>query len=57
MKAENFENEDCLQKDSTECERYVGALNTDNRETEEMDGATLLEEILSRKILTKHSRG
>ena len=53
MKAENLENKDCPQRDSTECKEYAGALNINNRENEEADGAHLLEEILDRDNLNR----
>ena len=53
MKAEYLGNENCPQRDSTECEEYVGVLSTDSRETEDADGALLLEEILSRDNLNR----
>ena len=52
-KAEYPENGGCPQRDSAEHEEYVGARSADRRETEETDGADLLERILSRDNLNR----
>ena len=43
----------CPQRDSAEHEEYAGARSADRRETEEADGADLLERILSRDNLNR----
>ena len=53
MKAENLENESCLQRDSAERKEYAGARSVDNRGAEEADGAELLEKILDRENLNR----
>ena len=50
-KAEYPGNEGCPQRDSAEHEEYAGARSADRRETEEADGADLLERILDRNNL------
>ena len=52
-KAEYPGNEGCPQRDSAEHEEYAGARSADRRETEEADGADLLERILDRDNLNK----
>ena len=52
-KAEYPGNEGCPQRDSAEHEEYAGARSIDRRETEETDGADLLERILSRDNLNR----
>ena len=52
-KAEYPGNEGCPQRDSAEHEEYAGARSADRRETEEADGADLLERILSRDNLNR----
>jgi len=52
-KAEYPGNGGCLQRDSAEHEEYAGARSADRRETEEADGAGLLERILSRDNLNR----
>ena len=52
-KAEYLGNEGCLQRDSAEHEEYAGARSIGIRETEEADGADLLEAILDRDNLNK----
>ena len=52
-KAEYLRNEGCPQRDSAEHEEYAGARSIDRRETEEADGADLLERILDRHNLNK----
>ena len=52
-KAEYPGNGGCPQKDSAEHEGYAGARSTDGRETEEADGADLLERILDRENLNR----
>ena len=52
-KAEYPGNEGCPQRDSAEHEEYAGARSADKRETEEADGADLLERILSRNNLNR----
>ncbi len=53
LKAEYLENKGYLQSDSAEREEYAGARSIDNRETEEADGADLLERILDRENLNR----
>ena len=53
MKAEYLGDKGCLQRDSAEREEYAGARSIDNRETEEADGADLLERILDRENLNR----
>ncbi len=48
-----MKNKGCLQRDSAEREEYAGARSIGNRETEEADGAELLERILSRENLNR----
>ena len=55
-KAEYLRNEGCPQRDSTECEGYVGAQSIDERETGRTDGADLLEQILNRDNLNRAYR-
>ena len=52
-KAEYLGDEGCPQRDSAEHEEYAGARSADGRETEEADGADLLERILSRDNLNR----
>ena len=52
-KAEYPGNEGCPQRDSVEHEEYAGARSADRRETEEADGADLLERILDRDNLNR----
>ena len=52
-KAEYLRNESCPQRDNAEHEEYVGARSIGRRETEETDGADLLERILSRENLNR----
>ena len=52
-RAEYPGNGGCPQRDSAEHEEYAGARSIDRRETEEADGADLLERILSRANLNK----
>ena len=52
-KAEYRETKGCPQRDSAEHEEYVGAQSVVTRETEEADGADLLERILSRENLNR----
>ena len=52
-KAEYHGNEGCPQRDSAEHEEYAGARSADRRETEETDGADLLERILDRDNLNR----
>lgn len=52
-KAEYPGNEGCPQRDSAEHEEYAGARSADRQETEETDGADLLERILSRDNLNR----
>ena len=52
-KAENPGNGGCPQRDSAEHEEYAGARSIGRRETEEADGADLLERILSRENLNR----
>ena len=52
-KAEYLGNEGCPQRNSAEHEEYAGARSADGRETEEADGADLLERILSRDNLNR----
>lgn len=52
-KAEYPGNGGCPQRDSAEHEEYAGAQSADRRETEETDGADLLERILSRDNLNR----
>ena len=52
-KAEYLGNEGCPQRDNAEHEEYAGAQSIDRRETEETDGADLLERILSRENLNR----
>ena len=51
--AENLGEEGCPQRDSAEHEEYAGARSADRRETEEADGADLLERILDRDNLNR----
>lgn len=53
MKAEYLEDKGCLQRDNAEHDEYAGAQSIDNWETEESDGADLLERILSRDNLNR----
>ena len=52
-KAEYPGNGGCPQRDSAEHEEYAGARSIDRRETEEADGADLLERILDRDNLNR----
>ena len=52
-KAEYLGNEGCPQRDNAEHEEYAGVRSIDRRETEETDGADLLERILSRGNLNR----
>ena len=52
-KAEYPGNGGCPQRDSAEHEEYAGARSADRQETEETDGADLLEKILSRGNLNR----
>ena len=52
-KAEYPGNGGCPQRDSAEHEEYAGARSADRQETEETDGADLLERILSRGNLNR----
>ena len=52
-KAEYLGNEGCPQRDNAEHEEYAGVQSIDRRETEETDGADLLERILSRGNLNR----
>ncbi|MBQ3425200.1 MAG: hypothetical protein IJH38_08385 [Clostridia bacterium] len=52
-KAEYPGNEGCPQRNSAEHEEYAGARSADRQETEETDGADLLERILSRGNLKR----
>jgi len=51
VKAEYLESEGCLQRDNAERDEYAGAQSADRQETEEADGAELLERILDRNNL------
>ena len=53
MKTEYAENGGCLQRDSAEHKEYAGAYSIDNRETEERNGADLLEKVLERDNLNR----
>ena len=53
MKTEYDGNIGFLQRDSVEHKEYAEAYSTDSRETEEKDGADLLEKVLSRDNLNK----
>jgi group II intron reverse transcriptase/maturase len=53
MRAEHPGNGGCPQRDSAEHEEYAGARSIDRRETEETDGADLLERILDRGNLNR----
>ena len=53
MKAEYLGDEGHLQRDSAEREEYAGARSIDKQETEEADGAELLERILDRDNLNR----
>ena len=53
MSAEYPENGGCPQRDSTECEKYVGAQSIDIRKTEQADNADMLEKILARDNLNR----
>lgn len=53
MKTEYAEKGGCLQRNSAEHEELAGAYSIDNRETEERDGADLLEEVLDRENLNR----
>ena len=52
-RAEYLGTKGCPQRDSTEHEEYVGAQSVVTQETEEADGADLLERILSRENLNR----
>ena len=52
-KAEYLGSGGCPQRDSAEHEEYAGARSADRQETEETDGADLLERILSRENLNR----
>ena len=52
-KAEYLELQSFLQRDSAEHEGYAEVQSVGNRETEERDGASLLDRILSRDNLNK----
>ncbi len=52
-RAEYFQQEGCLQRDSAEHEEYAGAQSAGVRESKEADGADLLERILSRDNLNR----
>jgi len=52
-RAEYPGNGGCPQRDSAEHEEYAGARSADGRETEEADGADLLERILDRENLNR----
>ena len=52
-KAEYFQEEGCLQRDSAEHEEYAGAQSAGTQEGREADGADLLECILSRDNLNR----
>ena len=52
-KAEYAGNEGCPQRDNAEHEEYAGARSADRRETEETDGADLLERVLDRENLNR----
>ena len=53
MKAEYRKNAGCLQRGSVEHEGYAEAHSTDARESGEMGGAGLLEDILNRENLNR----
>ena len=53
QRAEYPGNGGCPQRDSAEHEEYAGARSIDERETEEADGADLLERILDRHNLNR----
>ena len=53
MKTEYAKKGGCLQRDNVEHEEYAGAYSADNRETEERDGAELLEKVLERENLNR----
>ena len=48
MKTEYAIEGGCLQRNSVEHEKYLGAYSTDSRESRERDGANLLEMVLER---------
>ena len=52
-RAEYFQEEGCLQRDSAEHEEYAGARSAGTQEGREADGADLLERILSRDNLNR----
>ena len=52
-KAEYAGNGGCPQRDNAEHEEYAGARSADRRETEETDGADLLERVLDRENLNR----
>ncbi len=52
-KAEYSGNGGCPQRDSAEHEEYAGARSAGERETEEADGADLLERIMDRENLNR----
>lgn len=53
MKTEYAIEGGCLQRDSVEHEKYVGAYSTESRESRERDGANLLEKVLERGNLNR----
>ena len=53
MKTEYAKKGGCLQRDNVEHEEYAGAYSADNRESEERDGAELLEKVLERENLNR----
>ena len=53
MKTEYGGDVGCLQRDSVEHEKYVGAYSVDKRENGEKDGADLLEQVLDRNNLNR----
>ena len=53
MKTEYTENGGFLQRDSVEHKEYAEAYSTERRETEERDGADLLEKVLDRNNLNR----
>ena len=53
MKTEYAGNGGCPQRDSAEHKEYAGAYSTDSRDTEERNGADLLEKVLDRDNLNR----
>ena len=52
-KTEYADNGGCLQRDSVEHKGYAEAYSTERQETEEKDGAELLEKVLDRENLNR----